>query len=170
MKRLFLLLVLACAAFGQMPKITNYGEVVRGVIYRGAQPDGSGLLDLAAGGFKSVLDLRGGKTVAREKIVASDLGLQFFSVPLNGLTAPTEAQVRQILFVLTVAPKPLFLHCQHGEDRTGTVVAIWRMEHGVSNTVALQEAKFYHINPLQFGMKHFIITYKPTVVQPTAAK
>ena len=165
MKRIILLLFVALTAFAQIPRVTNFGEVERGTIYRGAQPTGSGLLDLAASGFKTVLDLRDDVTVAREQIVVESLGMRFINIPMKGLSAPTDAQIQQAMTTLANAPKPIFLHCKHGQDRTGIVVACWRISHnGAPNAVALQEAKFFGISIVQFGMKHYILTFNPTKV------
>jgi protein-tyrosine phosphatase len=41
---------------------------------------------------------------------------------------------------LETLPRPIFIHCQHGEDRTGTIVACWRMNHNWSSMMAMAEA------------------------------
>jgi tyrosine-protein phosphatase SIW14 len=143
--------------------VKNFGMVDEGVLYRGAQPDGQGLYDLSNFGIKTIVDLRGDRTVEREAVVVNALGMKFVNFPMKGLSAPTQTQIRQLMFLLKSLPKPIFIHCQHGEDRTGTAVAVWRMEYeGWSNLMAMAEAKFYHINPIQFGMKHFIDTFQPS--------
>ena len=163
MKRLFLLLLIfvSLAVGQQLPNIKNFGLVDDG-IYRGAQPSPTNILELYNFGINTILDLRGDKTVAREKIVVEALSnstkqITFINVPLNGLKAPTKEQIAQLLKILETAKRPIFFHCQHGQDRTGTLAALWRMSHdNWSNEKALQEAKFYHINPLQFSMRHLI--------------
>jgi protein tyrosine/serine phosphatase len=68
---------------------------------------------------------------------------------------------------METASKPIFIHCRHGQDRTGLVVACWRIEkYGWINKQALDEAKFYNINWLQFGMKHFIKHYVSYRLKP----
>ena len=154
---------LAAAAFGQgpAPRIGEFGEVTAGAIYRGAQPSDQGLKDLAEFGIRTVLDLRGDGTAARERPIVEGLHMQFIQVPLNGLSAPTNEQIARILKIIETAPGPIFIHCQHGQDRTGTVVACWRISHEHwANDKAMKEAKAYHINPVQVGMKRFIERYR----------
>jgi protein tyrosine/serine phosphatase len=156
--------VLAAAGYGQLsaPRIGNFGEVTAGAIYRGAQPSDQGLRDLVEFGVKTVIDLRGDSSAIREKGIVEALHMQFIHVPMNGLTAPTNAQIAQLMRILETAPQPVFIHCQHGEDRSGTVVACWRISHDHwPNDKALKEAKAYHINPVQIGMKRFIASYSP---------
>ena len=178
MKRLLFALLLCLPVFAQSrpntyvflethhaPYVKNFGQVERGVLYRGAQPDGIGLYDLKELGIKTVLDLRGDRTVEREGLEVESLGMNFVSFPLNGLKAPTDLQVKQLMFLLETLPRPIFIHCQHGEDRTGTIVACWRMNHNWSSMMAMAEAKFYHINWIQFAMKRYINNYQPKLLE-----
>jgi tyrosine-protein phosphatase SIW14 len=146
----------------QSPDIKNFGVVEEDAIFRGAQPTGRGFYDLQQLGVKTIIDLRGDKTVIGEAVVVHSLGMNFVSFPMKGLSAPSLTDIHKLMALLITLPKPIFIHCQHGEDRTGTVVAVWRMEiDRWTNLAAMAEAKFYHINPIQFGMKHFITNYKP---------
>jgi tyrosine-protein phosphatase SIW14 len=145
---------------GPIPNIKNFGEVEAGVLYRGSQPTPTGFLELKRFGVKTVIDLRGDKTVGREKIVVESLNMKFINFPMNGILAPKNAEVTRVLGSIILSDYPVYLHCQHGEDRTGTVVAIWRIDVDQwSNKDALAEAKSYKINPLQLFMKHYITHY-----------
>ena len=93
-------------------------------LYRGAQPTLQGFEQLRALGIKTVVSLRNLHS-DRESIAASGLGYE--EIPMTA-SAPTEEQVVQFLKIAT-DPKhqPVFVHCQHGADRTGTMVAAYRM-------------------------------------------
>ena len=95
--------------------VRNLYRVAPG-IYRSAQPDREEFRLLNAAGLKSVLNLRAHHS-DREKINA--LPVQLFELPMNaGFMA---------LVLLRDAPKPVLIHCWHGSDRTGAVVAAWRI-------------------------------------------
>ena len=45
-----------------------------------------------------------------------------------GSDPPTEREVSTFLATLKRAPQePVFVHCQHGADRTGCMIGIWRV-------------------------------------------
>jgi protein tyrosine/serine phosphatase len=152
----------AAYVFGESPSVRNFGTVESSVLYRGAQPSGNDLHSLAQFGIKTVIDLRHGGSVETERKQAEALGLNFVSIPLSSVMAPSDEQVKHILAVIDASPKPIFIHCHHGSDRTGVAVAVFRMTHDHwTNSKAMQEAKIYHINWLQFRMKHYIEHYRP---------
>ncbi len=166
--RRWLVLAWVCCACAQSPPtgIRNFGEVTAGphaeAIYRGAQPSEANLKDLAAFGIQTVVNLRGDHSAAGEKLRVEALHMQFVHVPLNGLAAPTNEQIEKLMRVLETARRPIFIHCQHGSDRTSTVVACWRIWHDHwSNQKALEEAKAYHLSPFEVGMRRFISRYSP---------
>ena len=77
--------------------------------------------------------------------------------PLPGLSAPENADVERVLALIASSPSPVFVHCEHGADRTGTIVACYRMRHdGWTAAQAMAEAQRHGISVFQFGMKRFI--------------
>ena len=100
-------------------------------VYRGQQPTDQGLEKLKAMGVKTVVYLHFSKrTAAHEKAVVEGLGMTFKHIPMSWITPPKDSQVEEWLR-LTADPAslPLFVHCQHGKDRTGTMVGIYRIQH-----------------------------------------
>jgi tyrosine-protein phosphatase SIW14 len=62
-----------------------------------------------------------------------------------------------VLALIETAPAPVFIHCKHGCDRTGTIIACHRLRHDRwTATAALREAKAYGMSAWVFGMKRFI--------------
>jgi protein tyrosine/serine phosphatase len=168
---LLVLLLAGGRALGQMPTVSNFGMVQQGTLYRGAQPTRAELESLAKFGIRTVIDLRDDRTVRWERaVVENTLHLHFVNVPLNGLKAPKDEQLEQVLAAIDAAPKPVFIHCKSGKDRTGLVVAAFRITHDHwTNQQAMQEARQYGINWLQFGMKSYIRHYKPRPLTPAPA-
>lgn len=93
-------------------------------IYRSAQPSAADLKLLCEKlGVKSVLTLRDLNDDTRE---AAGLPLALYRVEMEADDLEPE-KVALALRILRDAPKPVLVHCWHGSDRTGLVVAAWRI-------------------------------------------
>jgi protein tyrosine phosphatase (PTP) superfamily phosphohydrolase (DUF442 family) len=136
-------------------------------VYRGAQPTVSGFKNLAELGIKTVVDLRdiGEHSQADERSVVTDLGMRYVSIPMQGMSTPKDKQVAAVLALLNdVTSGPLFVHCKRGADRTGTVIAVYRISHdGWDNKKALSEARSYGMSVFERAMQHYVTDYKPAV-------
>jgi len=129
-----------------------------GILYRGAQPDAAGIENLKKLGIKSIINLRQTNDVlAAEVEAARTQGILYTNVPLHGLGRPTKGEIQHILTLMTALPSPVFVHCEHGCDRTGTVVACYRIQHDKWEVVpALAEAEAFGMSRLERGMKDFV--------------
>ena len=147
---------------GQPPHegIVNFGKV-NDNLFRGAQPDATGLVNLKRLGVKTIINLRQpGKNWEVEVAQAQTNGLVFTNIPLSGLGRPSEETVRQVLALIEALPSPVFIHCEHGCDRTGTIIACYRIQHDKwSNDKALAEAEHYGISRWERGMRKYIMSF-----------
>lgn len=137
-------------------------------VWRGSQPGDGGLRALAANGVKTVIDLRADQQrTTEEKREADALKIQYVNIPLNGYRAPSGAEIAKALAILNDQNAwPVFVHCKRGVDRTGTVIACYRIQHdGWDNAKALDEAKSDGMHPWEFGMREFIREYKAPSVR-----
>src|SRR5260370_11890450 len=109
--------------------ILNFGKV-DDHLYRGAQPDAEGIRALKKLGVKLIVNLRlpgdGWKEEAAEALAN---GILYTNIPMSGIGRPKDDQVRQLLGLFETLSTPVFVHCQHGCDRTGTVVASYHIQH-----------------------------------------
>lgn len=131
-------------------------------LYRGGQPKVGGVQRLAQMGVKAIINLRADDEHSRlEEQEARAVGLKYFNVPFHRLARPTEEQISLVLSLIDAAEnQPVFVHCKHGADRTGVVIAIYRIDHdGWSSERAKAEADRYGLKPWQLGMKDFIGDY-----------
>lgn len=137
--------------------IPNFARVNE-TLFRGAEPAEPGIQALKALGVKTVIDLRSGKEVSKQEQDAARLGgIVYTNVPLRGLGRPTEEQVARILNLVDTLPSPVFIHCQHGCDRTGTIVACYRIAREQwTSAEALAEAKRFGMSVFERGMRHYI--------------
>jgi tyrosine-protein phosphatase SIW14 len=98
------------------------------VLFRGAQPSAQGLAELKKSGITTVVDLRGNRgPVASERREVESLGMRFIDIPVRGWSAPSNAQVAQFLKLFKDPQQKVFVHCYYGEDRTGVMVAAYRI-------------------------------------------
>lgn len=146
--------------------ILNFGQV-DGRLYRGAQPGMLGLENLKRLGVVTVINLRMPDDAwGDEAATVQRLGMVYINVSLHGLGAPSDADVKRVLALIDSSTGPVFIHCEHGADRTGTIVACYRIRSlGWTTAQALAEARKYGLSNLQIGMKHYVQDF-PTRLMP----
>lgn len=153
-------------------RIKNFGQTNEHY-YRGAQPETSDYSDLAGLGVKTVIDLtRDGRE--DEAGLVQHAGMTFYRIPLTTSERPSEASVTQFLSLVNdPANWPVYVHCQGGRHRTGTMTAVYRItQDGWSADRAYQEMKQYHFEgfPGHPALKDFVYNYYATLNQTRQAK
>ena len=147
----------------EAPGISNFRKIDE-LVYRGAQPTDEGFRYLAKLGIKVILDLRehDERALAEERVVTA-AGMRYINVPMTGMTPPTEAETTQDSGAAGgPATGPVFVHCKRGADRTGAVIAAYRIDHDQwENARALEEAKADGMGTFQFQRRRFIRTFQP---------
>jgi protein tyrosine/serine phosphatase len=147
---------------GELPEIRNM-HAVNDHIYRGAQPTPEGFKALRKMGIKTVIDLRDSRVLAEdEKRLVESLGMHYVSVPMR-MHAPTDDEIAKVLAVLNSnGTAPIYIHCLGGRDRTGTVIACYRIAHdGWDNRKAFDEAIANGLGAVDLGMRRYILSYRP---------
>jgi hypothetical protein len=104
--------------------LPNFGEATT-TLYRGGQPSKEGFRILAKMGINIVVDLRGSRDSERK--IVTQLGMQY--VPLYWhCWFPKDKVFAQFLRLVRDNPgKKIFVHCRLGDDRTGMMIASYRM-------------------------------------------
>ena len=98
---------------------------VDAALYRSGQPTSQQLHELTKRyGIRTVLKLNHGP----EEVPA---GVTVIHRPLSVMTEPSREELQEILDTIERSPKPLLVHCTHGEDRTGLIVALYRLRRGL---------------------------------------
>lgn len=134
-----------------MSPITNFGQVAPG-IYRGGRLTDEGQMRLLKrSGVKTVLNLQGGdlnsvygpliplfekgerlEVRKEEKTWADRAQMLWFNLPLNSLSAVSPSQAAKIRQAVAMIQdprlQPVYVHCEHGIDRTGLIVALYRIK------------------------------------------
>lgn len=151
-------------------KPINFYEVVPGGIFRGGQPTRAQMETLIKEKkIKTVvkLDLKSEERVDAtdnfdEEAVVKELGIAIVdaSTPPSTLTLPNSFRdpdynkIRLAVETLEDESKwPIYVHCKHGQDRTGLVVGLFRVLNANKNihkdiNAAYQEMKDYKFHPL----------------------
>ncbi len=161
------LLALSALVAGAQEKAHRYRELpnfhqVNERLYRGGQPKEGGLERLAALGVKTIVNLRGaGEGANNEGAEAKALGMRYFSLPMPNLGRPADEQMAQALEILDdPANAPVFVHCKRGADRTGVLIAAYRIKHdGWTSEQAIEEANRHGLGMIQFRKRGYISDY-----------
>lgn len=111
------------AARIQQPGLPNLHRV-SDMIYRCAQPTAAGMRNAERLGIKTIISLRAFHS-DRDEIKSSKLRRERISF---NTWHPEEEDVLAFLKLVTQTNNgPYLVHCLHGADRTGTMIAIYRM-------------------------------------------
>ena len=128
-----------------IPGVPNLHRVNE-ALYRSAQPSKQGFAFLSTKAsllngdrsIKTVLSLRAFDDDA--PLVPTTSGLQLEQIRFKTWHPENEDVVKFLRIATTPAMQPVLVHCQHGSDRTGTMVAIYRIAvEGWSKAEAIDE-------------------------------
>jgi protein-tyrosine phosphatase len=94
-----------------------------------------------------VVNLREDRTeMATEKRQVESLGIKYIEIPWSANHEPSSAQIVEFLDLVRTNPDTkIFVHCRRGADRTGVIIAAYRIaiEHKPV-AQALSEMRRYH--------------------------
>ena len=147
----------------QIKGVENAGKISDS-LYRGAQPRGEGYEELKKLGISIVVDLRNSKPLkreggeTREQLRVEAAGMRYVEIPSNAFFGPTQTQVATFLQLMhDNESKKIFVHCYFGDDRTGVMVATYRIavDHWTSDE-AYNEMRAYHFHKHLILMGHFV--------------
>lgn len=146
----------------ELPGVPNFHQV-NDHVFRSGQPADGSWQNLSKLGVKIVIDLRrpDEHSTAAEAQAVTAAGMQYVNVPMKGVVAPSPDQMAKVLSILDSSEK-ILVHCHRGADRTGAVIACYRISHdNWQNQRALAEAKAFGMRWTQMGLKRFIMSFQP---------
>jgi protein tyrosine/serine phosphatase len=117
-------------------------------LYRGAQPTAVGMRRLKAIGIKTVVNLRSFNS-DRDKL--RDIGLAYEHIYMKAWHPEREDIIRFLQITTDNDRTPVFVHCQHGADRTGLMCAVYRV--AICNWTKEEAIR----EMTQGGFKHHVI-------------
>ena len=130
--------------------VPNAGQVTAN-LYRGGQPTATGFEALASMGINIVVDLRGSREGESQRV--AKLGMRYVSIPWHCPFPKDESFARFFILLRQNPGKKVFVHCRLGDDRTGMMVAAYRMaEQSWTATEARKEMEAFG-----FSLSHHFI-------------
>lgn len=138
--------------------LENVGRIAPD-IYRGNQPLPEGYNTLKKMGIKTVINMRARHS---EKEAVESAGMKYLEFPINMLKNVKEETVWSIIDAMREpSNKPLYIHCALGQDRTGIITAVYRMEvQGWSSSEAEKEMQDFGFNDMWINLKKFVRNYE----------
>ncbi len=98
-------------------------------IYRG--PRLRDLNELKSLGIRTILNLENNpEAISWEEAAAKKLGIEIIKMPMSEITRPSPVALRKAVKILEDSGlQPVYVHCRRGRDRTGLVVASYKILH-----------------------------------------
>jgi tyrosine-protein phosphatase SIW14 len=151
--------------------ICNFHKFDEG-FYRGGRPRASAFSKLFDLGIRTIIDLEQTESAEQERGVVEKLNQQvspdrqinFISFPITPEEMENEGvshqRMQELFLQIQQARRPIFIHCYHGKDRTGAVVAIYRLRlHQMTYDEAYQEARHYLFGRGDLGLRKTVDRY-----------
>jgi tyrosine-protein phosphatase SIW14 len=121
--------------------VPNFGEVTP-TLYRGGLLSGEGLKAIKKLGVNMVVDTHADSKHERAEV--ESLGMKYVAIPWHCPWPRDEVFAKFLKVVHDNKGKKIFVHCRLGDDRTGMMVAAYRMaEEGWSADEAMNEMRSF---------------------------
>ncbi len=147
--------------------VSNFAKVTDGV-WRGAQPTAEGMATLKAMGVKTIVNLR---ALHSDRDELRGLGLDYVHLPCTALVPDEEIVAAFLKVATTTARRPVFVHCQHGSDRTGVVMAAFRVTvQGWPMQKARRELPRFNFHEVFVPLERYLDDFDPDRVRAAMEK
>ena len=129
-------------------------------ILRGGRPTAKGLKILVQKKIKTIIDIDDtSSAIANEKRFLATTKVHYISIPINSFSTPADSDVKKIEDLLNDSKNfPIYIHCKHGEDRTGVMIGLYRFEHGLSAADAYNEMLALGFHRILFNLDNYFKT------------
>ena len=145
-----------------LPGLKNLA-VVSDALWRGAQPTAEGFLELKRRGIKTIVNLRSAHS---DRDLMAGTGLQYFEIPCHAWHPEEEDVLKFLKIVGDPKNQPVYVHCAAGADRTGTMVAVYRMlEQGWTADNVAKELPNFHYHPIFGEVVAFLKKFDPATTR-----
>jgi len=137
-----------------LPGLPNFAKV-SDHLYRGAQPTAEGFATLKKMGIKTVVNLR---ALSSDRSLLKGSGLEYAHI-YSKAWHPEKEDILSFLKIMQNSTNwPVFVHCTFGSDRTGMMVASYRMvEEGWNTKETFQEMDQFGFHPIFISIKKLLL-------------
>lgn len=133
--------------------LKNFAKVSE-TLYRGEQPTAEGFKELKKMGVKTVLSLR---AFHSDRSMLKGLGLYYKRMGIYTWNFKDDYVVNFLKLVTDPKYQPVFVHCQHGADRTGTMCAVYRVVvQGWKMSDAIKEMENFGFHEIWSNLKTYL--------------
>ncbi|MCR4663429.1 MAG: tyrosine-protein phosphatase [Endomicrobiaceae bacterium] len=106
-------------------------------------------------GIKTVINLRGAEPgkdwYDAEMKVCSDYGVTHYDLDMAMDREPSTEQIETLINFFKTAPKPVFIHCLGGSDRTGLAATLWKMVMDKQDKKKAAKHMMFYYGHMPFG-------------------
>lgn len=130
----------------------TFREVEPGV-WRGGLPRKNGLKRLKRMGVRTVVDLMDEDSQKWQKL-CGELAMRYENIPLHRTEPIPRDSIKRFLSIIEdPSNKPIYVHCRSGRDRTGAMIAIYRIHmNDWTAQKARKEMNSKGFNPMFFHL------------------
>jgi protein tyrosine/serine phosphatase len=158
--------LLLLAGCGDPSSLENFHEVRSG-LFRGGHPNTDSFAFLESMGVKTIVDLEidngieaDGDDIAQELADAANANITVLRFPMSAFDSPDDEFDRMIDQIMTTLADPslgpIYVHCAHGQDRTGLVIALERViDEGWDPRAAHDEMLAFGFHTMFVGLNHY---------------
>ena len=126
-------------------------------LWRGPAPTGAeAYRELSAAGARTVVDLRSEVETDSIRGEASSSGLTVAHISIDNARAPTLADLERFEGVLAEAPTPVYVHCEAGEGRTGSIIGAHQVRGGCRRAVVIADS--LAVGSMAFSQLLFVVS------------
>jgi protein tyrosine/serine phosphatase len=146
--------------------VSNAAQV-NSMLYRGGQPSIDALPGLKKLGIGVIVDFRDdANSIGWEKKGVESQGMTFVSIPWSASKDPSREKVAAFFATLNDNPgKKIFVHCERGADRTGTMIALYRIayDHWTPDQALAEMSEFHYWNHVFPNLTRYVEAFPKTL-------
>ena len=142
----------SCASQKITNGISNFFKVEDG-LWRGGQPNAEGWAYLHSIGVKQAIKLNPVSEGTDDLAISNGIKVVYLPISLEQQIIGKPSREQIISTVAAINTNGTYVHCLHGQDRTGLIIGAYRVEvNGWRKSFAYEEMKYYGFHPELLGL------------------